>query len=121
MGKKQFDVFIAYHGTYEPNSSYCYAVDLADFLISKGLNVFFYPYSKKDSYKTNIFEALKSNTFLLLASNNLHRTEEGKIDHKYHYELSVEIDSFYSSSFLDGDEYKSHVSMIKNLYEGGLL
>ena len=107
MQKEQFDVFIAYHGTYESGGSFSVAKLIADYLLDKGLKVFFYPYSERDAYKTNIFQVINSTTLLLVASENIHRTPAGKIDYKNHYELSVELDSFYSSTFLDGNAFKS--------------
>lgn len=94
--KKIYDVFIAYHGTYEDGGSFACAQKICDALIAKGLRCFFFPYAKQDVYKANIIEVMRSRTFLLVCSNGLHTTDDGRIDPRYHYELSTEIDAFYA-------------------------
>lgn len=92
---KTYDVFIAYHGSYEQNGSKKYADEIYEYLTSKGLKCFYFPRSAKDIYKANIIEVLKSRTFLLVCTNGLH-TDKGRIDNTHHYELSTEIDAFYA-------------------------
>lgn len=103
----KYDVFIAYHGTYENSGSNLYASKIADYLLKKGLKVFFYPYSTKDAYKTNIFEVINSRTIIFVTNEQVHRTQNKKIDHKNHYELNVELDAFYSMTFLEGELKRS--------------
>ena len=92
---KTYDVFIAYHGSYDLNGSKKYADQIYEYLTDKGLKCFYFPRSAKDIYKANIIEVLKSRTFLLVCTKGLH-TIDGRIDNAHHYELSTEIDAFYA-------------------------
>lgn len=92
---KEYDVFIAYHGSYENNGSKAYADKVYNYLNSKGIQCFYFPASCKDIYKANIIEVMKSRMFILVCTNGLH-TKQGKIDNAQHYELSTEIDAFYA-------------------------
>ena len=42
IAERNYDIFIAYHGTYDSNGSCSEAEQLCDFLESKGYNVFFF-------------------------------------------------------------------------------
>ncbi len=94
--RKEYDVFIAYHGSYESGGSRAYADKLYHFLQSKGLRCFYFPFVNKDVYKANIIEVMKSRMFILVCTDKIHVTESGRIDTAYHYELSTEIDAFYA-------------------------
>ena len=94
--KKRYDVFIAYHGSYEEGSSREYADKINSFLTEKGLRCFYFPTSGKDAYKSNILDAMQSKTFVLVCTNKLHVGPNGKIDPQHHYELATEIDAFYA-------------------------
>ncbi len=94
--KKEYDVFIAYHGSYEKGGSKEYADMIYDRLTEKGLKCFYFPRSAKDAYKANIIEVMRSRVFILVATSNLHVDKNRRIDAKYHYELSTEIDAFYA-------------------------
>ena len=94
--KKMYDVFIAYHGSYALEGSRSYADQVYDYLSSRGIDCFYFPYADKDVYKANIIEVMRSRVFLLVCTNGLHLLENGKIDAKNHYELSTEIDAFYA-------------------------
>lgn len=94
--KKEYDMFIAYHGSYEKGGSKEYADKIYDYLTQNGLKCYYFPKSSKDIYKANIIEVMKSRLFLLVCTKNIHTDEHGKIDHAYHYELSTEIDAFYA-------------------------
>ncbi len=98
---KTHDVFIAYHGSYDPSGSPEYADKLYGYLTSRGLNCFYFPVTGNGIYKANIIEVLRSRTFVLVTTNGLHTTESGRIDSKFHYELSTEIDAFYATSQID--------------------
>ena len=94
--KKEYDVFIAYHGSYEADGSACCADKVYEYLVGKGLTCFYFPRSAKDTYKAIIIEVMKSRLFLLVCTPGLHVNENKRIDSKLHYELSTEIDAFYA-------------------------
>lgn len=94
--KKEYDIFLAYHGSHEDGGSRQYATDVYRFLSEKGIRCFFFPFSGKDVYKANIIEVMKSRLFLLVCTGHIHTDEFGKIDSRRHYELSTEIDAFYA-------------------------
>ena len=94
--KKEYDVFVAYHGSYEQGGSKEYADKVYDALTRRGMKCFYFPYSAKDVYKANIIEVMKSRLFVLVTTENLHVDDNKKIDANYHYELSTEIDAFYA-------------------------
>lgn len=94
--KKEYDVFIAYHGSYEQGSSAQYADKLYDYLTQRGKKCFFFPRAAKDTYKANIIEVMKSRLFLLVCTPTIHTDENKRIDSRTHYELSTEIDAFYA-------------------------
>ncbi len=96
MISKENDVFLAYHGSYDKNGSKVLADEICDFLLSKGIKVYYFPKSQKDNYKSNIIEVMKSKVFILVCNENIKTLENGHIDRVDHYELSVEIDAFYS-------------------------
>lgn len=96
MIEKVFDVFIAYHGSYDEKGSREVSDRLYKFLTDKGLKPFYFPFSGKDIYKSNIIEVIKSKTFLLVCNENIHVAENGNISVSNHYELSTEIDAFYA-------------------------
>lgn len=94
--KKEYDVFIAYHGSYETGGSKAFADKVYEKLVSHGLKCFYFPRSSKDEYKANIIEVMKSRLFVLVTTSKLHIDKNKKIDNKFHYELSTEIDAFYA-------------------------
>lgn len=94
--KKEYDVFIAYHGSYEQGGSAEYADKLYNYLSRMGKKCFFFPRAAKDTYKANIIEVMKSRLFLLVCTPTIHTDESGHIDSHAHYELSTEIDAFYA-------------------------
>lgn len=94
--KKEYDVFIAYHGSYEDGGSREGSDIVYKYLSERGLKCFYFPYSGKDTYKSTILDVMKSKVFLLVCTQNIHTLENGRIDQKYHYELSTEIDAFYA-------------------------
>jgi len=93
---KEYDAFIAYHGTYEEGSSKPYADKLYEYLTSKGLKCFYFPAAHNDAYKANIFEVIKSKTFVLVCTNKIHTLDSNYIDSKSHFELATEINTFYA-------------------------
>ena len=95
MFKKEYDVFIAYHGTYEKDSSRVASERIYKYLDSNGFSCFYFPYDEKDSYKSNIVDVVKSRTFLLICNNAMHIMNNGTLDKRFHYELCTEIDAFY--------------------------
>lgn len=96
MLTKLYDVFIAYHGSYDSNGSVNIASELYDYFTKRNLKVFFFPKSRRDIYKANIIEVMKSKTFILVCNQNIKTLENGKINPSFHYELSTEIDAFYA-------------------------
>lgn len=94
--EKMYDVFIAYHGSYEASGSRQYADKIHNYLTQRGLKCFYFPYANKDLYKANIIEVMRSRVFLMVCTDGLHRMKNGKIDNVHHYELSTEIDAFYA-------------------------
>lgn len=103
MITKDFDVFIAYHGSYDKNGSREICDRLYDFLKRNGIKPFYFPYSGKDIYKANIIEVIRSKTFLLVCNENIHVNESGTISVTEHYELSTEIDAFYAMTQAGND------------------
>lgn len=126
--KKNYDVFIAYHGTYAENGSRVYADKIYKYLTSQGLNCFYFPYESQDAYKANIIDVMSSRVFLLVCTNGLNVLENGKIDQKHHYELSTEIDAFYALTQIGeanvtdakivvcGDYYKGDEAKLHELF-----
>ncbi|MDE7453453.1 MAG: hypothetical protein K2N22_03505 [Clostridia bacterium] len=96
MIKKDFDVFIAYHGSYDKNGTKSICDRLYDYLKQNGIRPFYFPRSDKDTYKANIIEVLRSKTFILVSNENIHVTQNNEIDVAHHYELATEIDAFYA-------------------------
>lgn len=96
MLRKEYDVFIAYHGSYDTKGSIKIAEKLYNCLIELGYSVFFFPQMQGDAYKANIIDVMKSKTFILVCNENIHRTEDGRLNRAEHYELSTEIDAFYA-------------------------
>ena len=94
--QKEYDIFVAYHGSYEVGGSKQYADKLVDYLLERGIKCYYFPYSNKDIYKANIIEVMKSRLFVLVCTNKIHTDQHGKLDHAYHYELATEIDAFYA-------------------------
>ena len=94
--KKKYDVFIAYHGSYEEGGSRGFADKIYSYLSEKGLKCFYFPASGKDVYKSNIVDVMQSKTFVLICTNSLHIDSNGRINPQFHYELSTEIDAFYA-------------------------
>ena len=98
MGKKRHNLFIAYHGTFSSsNGSKEQAQQLYDYLKERdpSLDIFFFPMSNQRNYQRNIAEVMNSDTFIFVAGPGLITLENGKIDPSSHYELLMEIDSFY--------------------------
>lgn len=96
IAERNYDIFIAYHGTYDSNGSCSKAEQLCDFLESKGYSVFFFPRYPGDAYKANYLAVMQSKTFLLVCNDHIARDEDGKINKVEHYDLSYEIDAFYA-------------------------
>ncbi|MBO5942773.1 MAG: hypothetical protein J6Q63_05735 [Bacteroidales bacterium] len=96
MFTKFYDVFIAYHGSYDNNGSIDIAGELYEYLTQRNLKVFFFPRCGRDIYKANIIDVMKSKTFILICNEYLNTLENGKINPSFHYELSTEIDAFYA-------------------------
>lgn len=94
--KKEYDVFIAYHGSYEADGSARTADRIYSYLTGKGIKCFYFPRSAKDAYKANIIEVMKSRLFLFVCSTGVHTDDSKRLDPKRHYELSTEIDAFYA-------------------------
>lgn len=103
MFNKEYDLFLAYHGSYEHNGSKAIADKLYNFMIEKGLNAFYYPKSRRDLYKANIIDVMKSKTFVMICNENLNTLPNGRIDQSLHYELSTEIDAFYALTQFGND------------------
>lgn len=103
MIEKEYDVFIAYHGSYEKDSARGIAEEVYNYLKEKGLKCFFFPKMNKDTYKANIIDVMRSRKFILICNENLHIKESGQIDTAFHYELSTEIDAFYALTQLGND------------------
>ena len=96
MIAKLYDVFIAYHGSYDTKGSVKIAAELYSYLTERSLKVFFFPMSGRDRYKANIIDVMQSKTFILVCNENIKVSTNGKIDPAEHYELSTEIDAFYA-------------------------
>ena len=94
--KKEYDVFIAYHGSYEADGSARTADRIYSYLTGKGIKCFYFPRSAKDAYKANIIEVMKSRLFLFVCNTGVHTDDSKRLDPKRHYELSTEIDAFYA-------------------------
>jgi len=94
--KKEYDVFIAYHGSYEETGSARYANKIYDYLTARKVKCFYFPRSARDTYKANIIDVMKSRLFLFVCTPSVHVDENKRLDPKMHYELSTEIDAFYA-------------------------
>ncbi len=97
MFQKEYDLFLAYHGTHENSDMLGICTRLCDFLTKNGIKVFFFPTEKSDNYKTNIAKVIQSKTFLLVCNNNINLLPDtGMLDIHKHYELATELDTFYA-------------------------
>ncbi len=97
MFDKDYDVFIAYHGSHDKESGTLgVSQRLHDYLSAHGINAYFFPNDSKDSYKTTILEVMRAKTFLLVCNKNLAVTSNFRIDQGRHYQLLAEIDTFYA-------------------------
>jgi len=103
MFKREYDVFLAYHGTYNSNGSKPLADLVYKFLTQLNYKVFYFPESGRDSYKANIIDVMKSRVFLLITNENLPKLPSGRIDASTNYELATEIDAFYALTQFGGD------------------
>ncbi len=103
MLSKVYDVFIAYHGSFERDGSRPIAEKIYKYLEHNGLNCFYFPYDKDDSYKANLVEAVRSRTLLFICSNSLQTTQNGVLDRKFHYDLHAELDVFYGLTQMEDD------------------
>lgn len=83
MGTLIYDIFIAYHGTYNKNGSYETAKLIADYLKTNGFSVYLHGYSfsanyphHRDTQWNNTWERInESRTFLLVINDNVPRKE----------------------------------------------
>ena len=83
--KKEYDVFIAYHGSYEADGSARTADRIYSYLTGKGIKCFYFPRSAKDAYKANIIEVMKSRLFLFVCNSGVHTDDSKRLDPKRHY------------------------------------
>lgn len=97
MINKKYDVFIAYHGSYDQQGgSLEYARTLYQYLTKKNIRCFFFPESAPTgNYKANIKEILESNLFILVCTKGIKVEKSGKISIKQHFNLYSEIDTFW--------------------------
>ena len=120
MIRKNYKVFIAYHGTYSARGSKQDAEDLRKYLLNHGFSaseIFFFPSKEGGAYKANVIDALSSHTFILVYNESLKLESDGTIDHKEHYELCTEIDAFYALTQLGNDVGQNDA---KALYVGNM-
>lgn len=103
MLKKEYDVFVAYHGSYDSSGTAKIAEEFYNYLTEKGLKVFYFPKIKRDLYKANIIDVMQSKTFVVFINDNLSLLSDGAIDTSHHYELSTEIDAFYALTQFGND------------------
>lgn len=103
MFNKEYDLFLAYHGSYERDGSKVIADQIYSFMVKKGLHVFYYPESRRDLYKANIIDVMKSKTFVMVCNENINTLSNGRINQSLHYELSTEIDAFYALTQFGND------------------
>lgn len=128
MQDKKYDVFLAYHGSYDHAGSRSYADAVYHFLVENGVSCFYFPVSNNDVYKANIIEVMRAKIFLLVCTAGIHTTENKRLDCKQHYELSTEIDSYYALTQIGenkvqnakvlacGDFHKGDASMLHELF-----
>ena len=102
MFKKEYDVFLAYHGSYEGGTREICG-KLYNYLQSRGLTPFYFPEANSDNYTANIAKVVRSKTFLLVCNELIHTNKNGQLDKNKHYSLATEIDSFYSLLKEEGD------------------
>lgn len=102
MFKKDYDVFLAYHGSYEGGTRDICG-KLYNYLKSRGLSPFYFPDADSDNYTANIAKVVRSRTFLLVCNEIIHTTKNGELDKSKHYSLATEIDAFYSLLKDEGD------------------
>lgn len=112
MIKKEFDLFLAYHGSYDAKGPKAICDRLYKFLKENKIKTFYFPESDKDVYKANIIEAIKSRVFLLVCNENLKLTENNRIDINEHYELCTEIDAFYAMTQVGADVYAQDAKVL---------
>ncbi len=103
MFSKKYDVFLAYHGTHENDGLMEVCNKIYNFLIENGIKTFFFPQSAGDNYRINIAKVMQSRTFLLVCNNKIHLTENLQLDSMRHYELSMELNTFYAVARESGE------------------
>ena len=101
---KKYDVFIAYHGTYDPNGSYGIAKKIADYLTDQnGYEVYLHGYSCQQEHKdiqwNRTWEIVdECQCFLAVINDNVPRNSTGRLGNDLgdqESQLRSEVDSFY--------------------------
>lgn len=119
-----YDVFIAYHGTNNPNGSYAKAKEICDYLKLNKLRVFLNDYSSNSSDTDLGFNETRnviqrSNKFLLVFNDNIPRDRFGMIPRKYSdntvNQLYTELMMFTS---LVDDDLRTNKNQLKFFYDG---
>jgi len=119
MIKSDYDVFLAYHGSYGSDGAKKTADVIYDYLVSLNLKVFYFPKSGRDTYKANVIDVMRSRTFLLICNEKIAKTPDKRIDHAQHYHLSTEIDAFYAlTQFGDNVSVQDSKILVTGDYAG---
>ena len=125
--KYDYDFFIAYHGTIDPNGSYQKAKEICDFLKGYDYKVFLNDYSSNEvdsdlGFNETRYIIQRSNKFLLIFNDNIYRDEFGMLPRKYEdgkpNQLYFELVMF--SSLVD-DDLRSNKHNLKFFYSGEVL
>ncbi|MBQ8238739.1 MAG: ATP-binding protein [Oscillospiraceae bacterium] len=92
-----WDVFIAYHGTYDDDGSIQKAQELYDYLTSKGVACYFYPQMHKAKFADTSKIAIDCDKFLLVANSQIAQklNDQGRL--KKGDPIHSEIDTFYDN------------------------
>lgn len=92
---KQYDVFIAFHGSSGEDGDLEQARRVYNYLKDQGIKCFlFSENSDSSAYKANFVKIMQSRLLLLVCNDKLYRRESGEMDYLKNYHLFVELDSF---------------------------
>jgi hypothetical protein len=101
---KKYDVFIAYHGTYDANGSYAMAKKIADYLAEQnGYEVYLHGYTCNQEHKdiqwNRTWEIVdECECFLAVVNDHVPRNSTGRLGNdlgEHESQIRAEVDSFY--------------------------
>lgn len=103
MANKRYDLFIAYHGTNDPNGTYGVAKEICSALKAEGYEVYLHNFSYAEEHKdiqwNRTWEVVDDcQCFLAIINDNVPRSSSGRLGNDFGEQVSQireEVDSFY--------------------------